>query len=341
MAIEAMVAVFKESRSEANDRLVMLALANQASAFGELSAYPRSQKYIAGLVNCSLSTVRRSLASLTRMGELEVVESGLGHSQSSYLLHLPSLCKGRLCVHGEGVWSTMNTPPVTTDEHSDYSRLSGLSVHGRAVHHSVLPSLPVSSADASQLVADALEGQGQELPPAAPPEQTFQSLGSGGMVVAPEVYARMPKWARPGFTTIAAREPAEPAASVSSNGAPSIVTEPSAHWRVKRPDKVEKLLQPHGVVIGSGQADQRALAKLAEMGPTRAQIDGACNTLLVSEGKVDIGRLVAKWDVLSQFGAPRPAAWNTKRNLEGDALKAHIEAGGDRYARDGAVDYGL
>lgn len=98
---------------------------------------------------------------------------------------------------------------------------------------------------------------------------------------------------------------------------------------------MQKLLQPHGIVVSSGQRDQRDLAKLADLGPTRAQIDGACNALAQAEGSVDLGRLVAKWDTYSQFAAARPAAWENKRTREADALARHVEAGGTQYNYDG------
>lgn len=189
--------------------------------------------------------------------------------------------------------------------------------------------------------ANALEGQTANQQPRRL-EQTLRMFDRDGTEVTAEMFARMPNWARAGLEGL----PTPPVATdlptgMTAEDAPSTPGSPSDHWRVKRPDKVLKLLQPHGVVVGSRQADQRALAKLADLGPTRSQIDGACNTLLATEGRVDIGRLVAKWDMLSQFAAPRPAAWNTKRVLEKDAIEAHEAAGGSRYDRDGAVDYGL
>lgn len=348
MAIEAMVAVFKESKSSSNDRLVLLALANQAGARGELSAYPRSQSYIARLANCSPSTVGRSLDHLAEIGELEVVRSGLGHAQSNYLIHLASLCEERQCgCGGEGVWSTVTTPPETGPDPSDYSRLTTLSSQRRVDRHSVLPSLPSSSADASPTAADALQGQGQPPPPAdPPPEGPFQIVRPNGTIMSAEEFALMPKWAqdaaRSEFGIKTAPVVAASPPDVSGGDAQSITDGDSRTRPIYRADGLARCLKRGYGFEAANKQDRTALAKLLELHPTMAQLDGAIMAMGWAKGeRVDVGRLVIKWATLCQFSAKRPEAWQNPRTREKDAVEAHEAAGGSRYDRDGKIDYGV
>lgn len=88
MSVAVMAQVFARSQSKGAARLVLLALADVAADTGEVSAYKRSQSVLAGKANCSEGTVRRSLAELAEMGEVEVVAPGGGRKSASYWIRL-------------------------------------------------------------------------------------------------------------------------------------------------------------------------------------------------------------------------------------------------------------
>ena len=89
MSLDAMLAVMKlpAGRTTTSERLLLLAMAESASEDGELSAYCRSQAFLAfkcGWVN--VGAVRKLLRSVERKGLVEVIENGAGRGQSSYRL---------------------------------------------------------------------------------------------------------------------------------------------------------------------------------------------------------------------------------------------------------------
>ncbi len=100
-----MADVFDRSCSRGIARLVLLALADEASDDGEVSAYRRSRTFLARKANASPSSVRRAIVELEQIGELEVTRRGSGREQSDYRIVLPN----------EGVHpAPAGAPPVTT-----------------------------------------------------------------------------------------------------------------------------------------------------------------------------------------------------------------------------------
>lgn len=81
--------VFEFSRSKASERLVLLAMADEASDTGELTAYRRSHSHFARKANVSEDTVRKAIKALVKLGEVEVLRQGDGREQSNYQLHVP------------------------------------------------------------------------------------------------------------------------------------------------------------------------------------------------------------------------------------------------------------
>lgn len=198
-------------------------------------------------------------------------------------------------------------------------------------------------------VADAQRtGQGQPIPPiaATPPlEQTLQVERVDGTVLSAEQIARMPAWARAGIAPAAQIKTnlgLEPATPVAAEDAPSVSRDDPRFNVIRRADGLERCLKRGYGFEPSSQADRRNIAKLLDLKPTVAQLDGAIEAMGWTKGAtIDLGRLVSKWATLSQFAAKRPEAWQTPRTREKDAMEAHVEAGGSKYDRDGKIDYGL
>jgi hypothetical protein len=104
----ALNAAFQGSASTGAARLVLLAMADEANTDGYLTAYRRSQSYLASKANVDTRTVRRAIAALVELGEVEVINRGLGADLSDYRLHLPGLGAE---PRGEG------TPPAPERAH--------------------------------------------------------------------------------------------------------------------------------------------------------------------------------------------------------------------------------
>lgn len=80
MTVGCVVTVFYGSKAKANDRLVLLAIADEANDNGE-NAFP-SIRTIAEKVNCHTDTVIECIKSLEALGELQVIRperQGRGH----------------------------------------------------------------------------------------------------------------------------------------------------------------------------------------------------------------------------------------------------------------------
>lgn len=86
-----MRAVWRHSTSKGTARLVLLALADEANSQGLVTAYRRSQSWIARKANVDGSSVRRAIKALGDSGELEVLARGDGRDSSNYRLTLPDL----------------------------------------------------------------------------------------------------------------------------------------------------------------------------------------------------------------------------------------------------------
>lgn len=84
-------AVFRHSRSKGSTRLVLLAMADEASDSGELTAYRRSHSHLARKANVDEGTVRRAIRDAVGLGELVVKRQGTGRDSSDYQLVLPDL----------------------------------------------------------------------------------------------------------------------------------------------------------------------------------------------------------------------------------------------------------
>lgn len=84
MSVEVMTWVFRHSQSKGSARLVLLALADEASSTGEISAYKRSQTWIASKANLSRRGVQLAIADLVETGELAVTKPGDGRVSADY-----------------------------------------------------------------------------------------------------------------------------------------------------------------------------------------------------------------------------------------------------------------
>lgn len=103
MSVEASRAVWRYSKSRGTERLVLLALADEASDEGEVSAYRRSQAWLARKVNVTtVETIRKACRALESLGELETTEAGTGRSPSNYLITLPGLTRPEPATTGGG-----------------------------------------------------------------------------------------------------------------------------------------------------------------------------------------------------------------------------------------------
>jgi hypothetical protein len=96
MSTTAMAAVFGHSASKGSARLILLAMADEANDEGLLTAYRRSQSWLAIKANVDGGTARRAIAALVELGEVEVLAVGDGRESSNYRLHLPGLDGARI-----------------------------------------------------------------------------------------------------------------------------------------------------------------------------------------------------------------------------------------------------
>lgn len=91
MSVEMMSRVFSDSQSRGAQRLVLLALADEASRDGEISAYRRSQSWLMEKCNLSRAGVQKALRELVELRELVVTEAGDGRHQASYRITIEGL----------------------------------------------------------------------------------------------------------------------------------------------------------------------------------------------------------------------------------------------------------
>lgn len=85
-----MVKVLHNSRSTGADRLILLAMANEAHSSGELTAYGRSLRRLAHRANVSERQASKSVKALADMGEVQILAQGDGRTSSDYLLTIPA-----------------------------------------------------------------------------------------------------------------------------------------------------------------------------------------------------------------------------------------------------------
>jgi len=86
-----MSAVFRTSQAKGSARLVLLAMADEASDEGLLTAYRRSQSWLAQKANVDGGTCRRAIKQLVALGEVVVIDRGDGRKSSDYQLNLPGI----------------------------------------------------------------------------------------------------------------------------------------------------------------------------------------------------------------------------------------------------------
>lgn len=91
MSVQATTAVWEHSESTGSARLLLLAMANEASSDGLLVAYKRSQSHLAARAKIAERSVRRLRDQLVALGELEVIYEGTGRQSSDYRIVLPGL----------------------------------------------------------------------------------------------------------------------------------------------------------------------------------------------------------------------------------------------------------
>jgi DNA-binding MarR family transcriptional regulator len=129
-----MTKVFDWSKSQGVPRLVLLALADAGNDEGYVTAYARSQSWLAMKANCTPGSVRRAVDTLEALGEIEVLRIGKGRKQSDYRVTIPG-------------------PPLAETLQDDGSQIDGQTVQDResdragstvcppAAEGSIIPSL--------------------------------------------------------------------------------------------------------------------------------------------------------------------------------------------------------
>jgi hypothetical protein len=91
MSNAALTAVWKHSTSKGSARLVLLALADEAADSGSVTAYHRSQRWLAGKANITVEGVRKAVENLVANGELVILRPGSGRQPTDYRIVLPGL----------------------------------------------------------------------------------------------------------------------------------------------------------------------------------------------------------------------------------------------------------
>jgi len=149
MSVHAITAVFDHSASTGAARLVLLAMADEASREGYVTAYRRSQSWFAQKANVDDRTVRRAITALVELGEVEVITVGDGRKQADYRLLLPGL--------GEG------TPPAPTPPKPAAGREGDSPALGRAHGPAREGTPPAPSSPSSPLTPNPLSNSREQL----------------------------------------------------------------------------------------------------------------------------------------------------------------------------------
>lgn len=135
MSNACMTAVFRHSKSKGSARLVLLAMADEANDEGLLTAYRRSQSWLARKANVDEGTARRAIAALVESGEVLLLARGDGRASSDYRLSLPGI---------EGV---QDAPPAPADR---APRPGEMHPQGAQPAPPIIPLLPVGSLSAPE-----------------------------------------------------------------------------------------------------------------------------------------------------------------------------------------------
>jgi len=149
VSVYATTAVWKHSRATGAARLVLLALADEASSEGLVDHYKRSRAHLMAKTLVSERQVTRAIADLVALGELVVTERGTGRTVSSYAIVLPGLdaMAGQGC-HGD-------TPAPTTTARQ--GRHSGTPLSKRKTRSiPSLPGIPLAAAAADGPAPDPI-----------------------------------------------------------------------------------------------------------------------------------------------------------------------------------------
>lgn len=109
MSVTVMASVWKGSRSTGTARLVLLALADEASDEGEVTAYRRSLSHLSRKCACSTDSVRRAVANLVALGEVTVLKRGDGRSPTDYQINVGALASA---VDEGGAGATPGVAPM-------------------------------------------------------------------------------------------------------------------------------------------------------------------------------------------------------------------------------------
>lgn len=125
-----MTAVFKNSTSKGAARLVLLALADEASDEGFVLAYRRSQRWLAKKANTTEGTCRAVIQTLIASGELVLLRPGNGRTQADY----------RILV--EGIEGVEIPPPGGSGSQPRGSEIDGQGVGDQSP---IIPLVPGTS----------------------------------------------------------------------------------------------------------------------------------------------------------------------------------------------------
>lgn len=132
MSHKVSTAVYDHSQSAGSARLVLLAMADEASDYGELTAYRRSYSHLARKANVTKNTVRVAIRQLQDLGEVEVLREGDGRASSDYRIVLPGL----------GDEGAQSKHPGGADE---APRVIGSPTQGAPDEHPIIPFSPGTS----------------------------------------------------------------------------------------------------------------------------------------------------------------------------------------------------
>jgi hypothetical protein len=208
--------VWDHSESTGNARLVLLAIADAADANGD-NAWPTQDK-LAVMARVSVRTVRRLVAHLVELGELEVIEhaGGTVHTRDDRRPHLYRLIK----MPGQNGRTTVSPRPSTGGQNQRHGRTKPAPRADTVVPYTSFKNTLKEQEQPSGGVADATPEASPALPEEehmrrkdsqdelalfeADPSPAPQPVFNGGTLVAVYLasYARHFGGARPGKATI-------------------------------------------------------------------------------------------------------------------------------------------
>jgi hypothetical protein len=155
VSVQASTWVWQHSESTGNARLVLLAIADAADQHGE-NAWP-AQQTIADMVRVSVRTVRRLVADLVELGELEVEQHAGGTSRTRddrrpHLYRLPKMA-------GQNGRTTVSPRPVTGGQIGGHGRTNREARADTAVPRTSFPEHPKKNNPSGGAAAAAPEAE--------------------------------------------------------------------------------------------------------------------------------------------------------------------------------------